>query len=74
MFVPPTIILVGGVVFGSLAPVLGGFFGALLVSAATAAAALGAGTAVCRGVDRAARHWLARQRRLALPEARVLLR
>jgi hypothetical protein len=71
MFVPPVMILVGGLVFGSLAPILGGLVGAAVVSAVTAATSSAAGVAVCRVVDGATRRLLSRRRQRTLPEARI---
>lgn len=72
MFSAPVMILVGGLVFGTVAPVLGGLVGAIAVSAVTAAVSCAAGAVVCRLVDGSARHLLDRHHRRALPSARVL--
>jgi hypothetical protein len=72
MFAPPVMILLGGIVFGTIAPLLGGLLGAVAVSLLTTGATFTAGVAVCRGVDGASRWLLGRHRQRALPAARVI--
>lgn len=68
----PAMILVGGLVFGALAPLLGGLAGAIAVSALTAAAASAASAGVSAAVDRSVRLVLERAQRRDIPAARVL--
>ncbi|MEZ4358728.1 MAG: hypothetical protein R3B48_00995 [Kofleriaceae bacterium] len=72
MFAPPVMILVGGVVFGTIAPLLGGLLGAVAVSLITAGSTFTAGVAVCGAVDGASRWLLSRHRQRLLPMARVV--
>ena len=73
IFVPPLVILVGGVLFGLLLPIsLGGAIGTAILCALACATVVGVGAGACRIVDRSARAMFLRERSGELPAARLL--
>ena len=72
IFVPPLTILVGGLIFGLLMPLLAGAAGAAVLCAFAFSLAFGLGAGTCRLLDHSARSLFLRERAGRLPPARLL--
>ena len=73
IFVPPLVILAGGILFGLVMPIsIGGAIGTAILSAFACASVVGVGAGACRIVDRNARALFLRERAGGLPPARLL--